>query len=78
MSHELTENLKRRHQILVQLQQRPRGADITTLTQIIMGLGYTFRGAKRKIKELMYGGWIKEENLRFYVTRQIEPPQGQV
>ena len=66
MSHELDDNIERRQRILAKMRQYPRGVDLVALTRIIMDMGYNLRGAKDKIKELQYGGWIKEQNLRFF------------
>jgi hypothetical protein len=66
MSHELDDNIERRHRIIAKIRQHPKGVSLTTLTRIIMEMGYNLRGAKEKIKELSYGGWIREQNLLFY------------
>ena len=68
MSHELDDNIERRLRIVAKLRQYPKGVDLTTLTRIIMEMGYNLRGAKDKIQELRYGAWIKEQNLRWFAT----------
>jgi hypothetical protein len=71
MSHELDDNIERRERILAKIRQHPKGVNVTTLTRIIMEMGYNLRGAKEKIKELTYGGWVKEQNLCFYDARTL-------
>lgn len=66
MSHELDDNIERRLHILAKIRQHQKGVNLTTLTRIIMEMGYNLRGAKEKIKELSYGGWIKEHNMMFF------------
>ena len=66
MSHELDDNIERRRRICAKVRQHPRGVTMTALTRIIMEMGYNLRGAKEKIKELTYGGWIKEKDLMFF------------
>lgn len=49
-----------------------------------MEMGYNLRGAKEKIRELTFGGWIKEKNLLFFDaetlsrTRKREEGKGMV
>jgi hypothetical protein len=62
MSHELDDNIERRQRILAKIRQNPRGVGVMKLTRIIMDMGYNLRGAKDKLKEMSYGGWIKEQN----------------
>ncbi|MFX1521533.1 MAG: hypothetical protein ACFFCD_16620 [Promethearchaeota archaeon] len=62
MSHELEDNLERRKRILAKMRQYPKGLSLLALHRIIMDLGYNLRGAKDKVKELHYGGKIREQN----------------
>lgn len=62
MSHELDDNIERRQRILAKIRQHPKGVGVMALTRIIMDMGYNLRGAKDKIREMSYGGWLKEQN----------------
>jgi len=62
MSHELDDNIERRQRILAKIRQHAKGVSVLALTRIIMEMGYNLRGAKDKIREMSYGGWIKEQN----------------
>ena len=53
MSHELLENIDRRKRILAKVRQYPNGVSHKKLMQIVMDMGYNFRGAKEKIRELL-------------------------
>lgn len=71
MSHELDDNIERRRRICAKVRQHPKGVSMTTLHRIIMDMGYNLRGAKDKIRELTYGGWIKEIDMRFFDAESL-------
>lgn len=71
MSHELDDNIERRRRICAKVRQHSRGVTMTALTRIIMEMGYNLRGAKEKIRELNYGGWIKEKDLLFFDAEEL-------
>lgn len=66
MSHELEDNQERRRHILAKMRQHPRGLPYQRLVAMIMEMGYNLRGAKEKVKELQYMGYIKERNLHWF------------
>ncbi|MHA2407286.1 MAG: hypothetical protein ACXACA_02805 [Candidatus Ranarchaeia archaeon] len=66
MSHELEENIDRRKRITAKVRQHSNGVSQRKLMQIIMDIGYNFRGAKEKIRELLYAGWLKEKDFRYF------------
>jgi polysaccharide deacetylase 2 family uncharacterized protein YibQ len=66
MSHELEDNQERRRHILAKMRQYPRGASYQRLVTVIMEMGYNLRGAKEKVKELQFMGYIKERNLYWF------------
>jgi hypothetical protein len=80
MSHELEDNIERRKLILAKVRQRPNGINLPTLVRIIMEMGYNLRGAREKVKELQFGGWLKEREGHFFdsdaLARKREEGEG--
>jgi polysaccharide deacetylase 2 family uncharacterized protein YibQ len=67
MSHELEDNKERRRHILAKMRQHSNGLPHQKLVAMIMDeFGYNLRGAKEKVKELSYMGYIKERNLYWF------------
>jgi polysaccharide deacetylase 2 family uncharacterized protein YibQ len=67
MSHELEDNKERRRHILAKMRQYPNGLPYQKLVAMIMDeFGYNLRGAKEKVTELSYMGYIKEKNLYWF------------
>jgi hypothetical protein len=62
MSHELEDNQERRRHILAKMRQHPNGLPYQKLVAMVMEMGYNLRGAKEKVKELHFMGYIKERN----------------
>jgi hypothetical protein len=62
MSHELEDNQERRRHILAKMRQYPNGLPYQKLVAMIMEIGYNLRGAKEKVKELSFMGYIKEHS----------------
>jgi hypothetical protein len=66
MSHELEDNQERRRHILAKMRQYPKGLPYQKIVAIIMEMGYNLRGAREKVKELQFMGYIKERNLYWF------------
>jgi polysaccharide deacetylase 2 family uncharacterized protein YibQ len=66
VSHELEDNQERRRHILAKMRQFPKGLPYQRIVAMIMEMGYNLRGAKEKVKELHFMGYIKERNLYWF------------
>jgi polysaccharide deacetylase 2 family uncharacterized protein YibQ len=67
VSHELEDNKERRRHILAKMRQHTTGLPYQKLVAMIMDeFGYNLRGAKEKVKELHFMGYIKERNLYWF------------
>jgi hypothetical protein len=76
MSHELEDNKERRQHILAKMRQYPRGLSYQKLVAMIMEMGYNLRGAKEKVKELSFMGYIKERNLYWFDADTLKREEG--
>lgn len=72
MSHELDDNIERREHILAKIRQYPQGVSVDQLTKIIMEIGYNLRGAKEKIRELKFMGYIKPHGPTRLIAKSLD------